>query len=144
MSVLLALGVTVLGLVGFGASWDAYDTSRKLRKRGVRTHATCVETSRRHDKTMLLLEYVVAEDGSTRTHSFGPFSDPPLQVGDRTTLVYDAKSPDLVAPVAPSENVLSPKGLGSAMAASALAFLCAASWLTWFFVTSWPNGAHKG
>ncbi|MGW6707125.1 hypothetical protein ACWGDE_19840 [Streptomyces sp. NPDC054956] len=82
----------LIGFVVFAISLGVYVHAGPLLKRGVRTSAVCVNVGQVAAGSMLLLEYT-PPGGPARQYTVGPFTFPPVRVGERLDVIYDPKRP---------------------------------------------------
>ncbi|MEU1622683.1 DUF3592 domain-containing protein [Streptomyces sp. NPDC005722] len=85
-------------------SWRIRQGSNALRKRGVRTRATCVNIGGGPNGSVMLMVQFTTDSGEGVRTTIGPFNFPPARVGGVVEVVYDPREPG---------NVLTPDNVGS-------------------------------
>lgn len=88
-----AIPVSVLSAFALWLSLRIFRGGRALRKRGIRTTATCVNTGGGPNGSVQLMVQFTTDTGEAVRTSIGPFNFPPVRTGGLLEVVYDPQEP---------------------------------------------------
>lgn len=100
----LSIALAAVSALVLWFSWRILQGGRALRKRGVRTRATCVNIGGGPNGSVMLMIQFTADGGEGVRTTIGPFNFAPARVGGVVEVVYDPREP---------VNVMTPDHVGN-------------------------------